>query len=68
VRAGLCFDQLNVNAHPIFAALDAAFEHVAHVEVAPDSLEIGRLCPCRKRRSSVISCASPRWAMSLSTL
>ena len=36
-------DQLHVYAHPAPAALHAAFEHVAHIELTPDLLEIDRL-------------------------
>ena len=41
--AALGVDQLHVDAHAISAALDAAFEHVADVELAPDLFEIDRL-------------------------
>jgi hypothetical protein len=37
------FDELHVDAHAGAAALHAAFEHVTHVEVAADLLEINRL-------------------------
>ena len=47
VRAGLGFDQLHVDAHPVSRALHAAFEHVANVEFAADLLEIDAPCPCR---------------------
>ena len=36
-------DQLNVDAHPIAAALDAALERIAHIQVAADLFEIDRL-------------------------
>ena len=31
-------DELHVDAHAVSAALDAAFEHIAHIELAPDLL------------------------------
>ena len=34
--AGLGVDELHVDAHAIAAALDAAFEHVAYVQLAAD--------------------------------
>ena len=40
---GLGVDQLHVDAHPIAAALHAAFEHIANVEVAPDLFQVGDL-------------------------
>ena len=43
MAAGLGLDQLHIDAHPIPAALDAAFEHVAHVQLAADLPEVGRL-------------------------
>ena len=43
VRARLRFDQLHVDAHSLAAALDAAFEHVAHPKLAPDLPRVGRL-------------------------
>ena len=43
MSAGLRFDQLHVDAHPVSGALHAALEHVAHIELAPDLFEIGRV-------------------------
>src|SRR4029077_5769494 len=43
MRARLGLNQLDVDAHTISRSLDAAFEHIAHVEFAPDLLEINRL-------------------------
>ena len=40
MRSGLGLDQLHVDAHAASAALHAAFEDVAHVELAPDLFEI----------------------------
>ena len=42
VHAGVGLDQLHVDAHAVSAALHAAFEHVAHVEIASNLSEIGR--------------------------
>jgi hypothetical protein len=41
--AALSVDKLDVDPHSIRRALDASFEHVAHVELAPDLFEIDRL-------------------------
>ena len=49
VRADFGLDQLHVDAHPVAAALDAAFEHVAHIESRPICLRSGDFL-CRKRR------------------
>ena len=43
VRAGLGVDQLHVDAHAVSAALHAAFEHIAHVELAADLLQVDGL-------------------------
>jgi hypothetical protein len=37
------FKELDIDAHPVAAALHAAFEHVAHVEFAADLPDIGGL-------------------------
>ena len=47
VSAGFGIDELHVYAKPISATLYRAFEHVTHVQLAPDLPEIDRLCPCR---------------------
>ena len=41
--AGLGVDELDVDAHAVSAALDAAFEHVADVQLARRSLQVDRL-------------------------
>ena len=41
--AALGVDELHVDPHAVSAALDAAFEDIAHVEVAPDLLHVGGL-------------------------
>ena len=41
--AGFGVDELDIDAHAIAAALDAAFEDIANVEFAPDSLHLERL-------------------------
>jgi hypothetical protein len=50
VRAGLRLDQLNVDAHALAAALDAALEHIADPEVAADLPRIGGLALVGERR------------------
>jgi hypothetical protein len=40
MREGLGLDQLHVDAHPVTAALDAALERVAHIELAPDLADV----------------------------
>ena len=46
--AGFGVDQLHVDAHAVSAALYAAFEHVAHVEIAADLLNVSGLALVRK--------------------
>jgi hypothetical protein len=41
--AGFDIDQLHVDAQPAAAALHAAFQHVAHIEIPADLLQIGGL-------------------------
>jgi hypothetical protein len=41
--AALCVDELDVDAHAVPGALNASFEHEAHVEFAPYLFEIDRL-------------------------
>ena len=43
VRAALGVDELDVDAHALAAALNAAFERIAHVELAADLLRVDRL-------------------------
>ena len=43
VRSALRFDELHVDAHAGPNTLHAAFEDVAHIELAPDLPEIDRL-------------------------
>ena len=43
MRARLGVDQLHVDAHALAAALNAALEHVAHVQVLPDLTDVDRL-------------------------
>ena len=50
MRAGLRLDQLHVDPHALAAALDAALEHVAHVEVAPDLANVDWLAPIGEGR------------------
>src|SRR5208337_4763646 len=45
VIAALSVDELDVDPHSICRALDASFEHVAHVQLAPDLSTIDRLAP-----------------------
>ncbi len=40
-------DELNVDAHAIPAALDAALQHIADIQLAPDLLSDRQPCPCR---------------------
>ena len=46
----LRLDQLHVDPHPVAAALDAALEHVAHVEVPADLADVDRLAPVGESR------------------
>ena len=48
--AGLGVDELHVDAHAVPAALDAAFEDVADVKLAPDRLRVERLALVCERR------------------
>ena len=41
--SGLRLDQLHVHPHPLAAALDAALQHIAHVEIAADLADVDRL-------------------------
>ncbi len=50
MRAGLRLDQLGGDPHPIAALPHAAFEHIAHAEVAADLLHIDRLTLVGKGR------------------
>ncbi len=43
MRAALRIDKLDVNAQPIGGALDAALQHVTHIQLAPDLLQINVL-------------------------
>ena len=52
MRASLCLDELLVNAHAV-AALDAPFQNVARVQVAPDLLEINDLAFVREGRATL---------------
>jgi hypothetical protein len=52
MRAGFGVDRLHVDAHSVAAALHAAFEHVAHVELAANLLQVDRLA----RELSLASC------------
>jgi hypothetical protein len=40
--AALRVDKLDVDTYPVCRALDTSFEHVAHVELAPDPFQIDR--------------------------
>ena len=40
-------DELDVDAHAVSAALDAALEDIADVQLAPDLSSDRRACPCR---------------------
>ena len=40
MRAGLRVDELDVDAQPIAGALNAALQHIPHVQLAPDLLQI----------------------------
>ena len=48
--AGFGVDQLHVDAHAVSAALNAALEHIADVQLAPDLLHIERLAFVGERR------------------
>jgi hypothetical protein len=41
--AGFGVDELNVDPHAVYAALNAAFEDIAHVQLVPDLLQIDGL-------------------------
>ena len=41
-------DELNVDAHPVGAALDASLKHVAHVEIAADLFGVNRFAFVRR--------------------
>ena len=43
MTAAFGVDELNVDAHAISSALNAALQHIADVQVAPDLLQIDRL-------------------------
>jgi len=43
MRAGLGFDQMGSDAHPVAGFAHAAFEHIAHPEFPPDLLYVDRL-------------------------
>ena len=43
-------DELHVDPHAIGRALNAAFEHIAHVQFAPDLLEVDRFASIGERR------------------
>ena len=43
MRAGLGLDQLGGDAQPVPALADAAFQHIAHAEFAPDLPDVDRL-------------------------
>ena len=45
--AGFGVDELHVDAHAVAAALDAAFEHIADVQLAPDLSSRRAACLCR---------------------
>ena len=63
--AGFGVDELDVDAHAVSAALDAALEHIADVQLAPDLLQIERLAlvgesgVARRSRKS-LECARDR--------
>ena len=40
MRAGLRVDELDIDAQPIAGALNAALQHITHVQLAPDLLQI----------------------------
>ena len=48
VAAGVGVDQLHVDPHAVPGALHAAFEHIAHVEIAADLLNVSGLSLVRK--------------------
>ena len=43
-------DELDIDAHAVSAALDAAFEDIADVQFAPDLLHVERLALVGERR------------------
>ena len=45
--AGFGVDELHVDAHAVAAALDAALEHIADVQLAADLSSRRAACPCR---------------------
>ena len=65
--AVLGVDQLHVDAHAVAAALNAAFQHVADVQLAPDLLQVDRLALVGERRvagddEGAARCAKGRWS------
>ena len=44
--AGFGVDELHIDAHAVAAALNAAFEDVANVQLAADLLQVDAPCPC----------------------
>ena len=45
MRVGLGIDQLNVDADTMGRPTDAAFKHVAHVQLAANLLRVGGVVP-----------------------
>ena len=50
MTASFGVDELHVDAHAVSAALNAAFEDIADVQLAPDRLHVERLAFVGKRR------------------
>ena len=48
--AGFGVDELDIDAHAIAAALEAAFEDIANVQLAPDCLHVERFGLVCERR------------------
>jgi hypothetical protein len=48
--AGFGVDELDIDPHAVPGALNAALEHIADVQLAPDSLHIERLAFVGERR------------------
>jgi hypothetical protein len=55
MRSDLRFDELDVDAHAGPNTLHAAFEDIAHIELAPNLLQVDRLARVEEVRESRIS-------------